>query len=129
MLAARCSARSGGSSPFFGATFWCEISRNLVVDALSTAAAAGAAGAATATSSRRAAFFCRGSAAPLQREGKEETTKTNKKTRSRSEKKTKFAATMSPVKTQALRDKLDDDSLDLSLMQLEEVPVKEIVSA
>lgn len=28
----------------------------------------------------------------------------------------------------SLRDKLDDETLDLSVMQLEEVPVKEIVS-
>ena len=32
------------------------------------------------------------------------------------------------VSVKALRDKLDDDVLDLSLMQLEEVPVKEMVS-
>ena len=33
-----------------------------------------------------------------------------------------------PSKTNNLRDKLDENQLDLSLMQLTEVPVKEIVS-
>lgn len=33
-----------------------------------------------------------------------------------------------PGKTNNLRDKLDDNQLDLSLMQLTEVPVQEIVS-
>ena len=33
-----------------------------------------------------------------------------------------------PSKTNSLRDKLEENQLDLSLMQLTEVPVKEIVS-
>ena len=34
-----------------------------------------------------------------------------------------------PSKTNNLRDKLEENQLDLSLMQFTEVPVKEIVSA